>query len=183
MKKKIYKWIFYKRMGWKIKGFMSPEIPKSVIIVVPHTSWQDFYIGILSRGIIDLEMNYVAKKELFVFPLHYYFKWMGGAPLDRRENRNTVESIAAIFNHRKTFRLAISPEGTRKKVTDWRTGFYYIALKAEVPIIPVAFDYENKEVILHPAFYPTGNLEADFIFLKSYFKGVKGRIAENSFNV
>ena len=181
MKKKIYKWIFYTLMRWKIKGFMAPEIQKSVLIIVPHTSWQDFYIGLLARGIIGLEMNYVAKKELFVFPFHYYFKWMGGAPLDRSKNKNTVESTVSIFNKRKTFRLAISPEGTRKKVTEWKTGFYYIALQAKVPIIPVAFDYENKEVVLHPAFYPTANQTADFEFLKNYFKGVKGRIPENSF--
>lgn len=161
---------------------MDPQIMKSIIIVVPHTSWHDFYIGLLARGIIGQEMNYVAKKELFIFPFKYYFKWMGGAPLNRSENRNTVESIASIFEHRKTFRLAISPEGTRKKVTEWKTGFYYIALKAVVPIIPVAFDYENREVVLHPAFDPTGNLETDCNLLKKYFTDVIGRIPENSFN-
>ena len=181
MKKKIYKWVFHKLMGWKIKGFMNPQILKSVLIIVPHTSWHDFYVGLLARGIIGLEMNYVAKKELFVFPFHYYFKWMGGAPLNRSENKNTVENIASIFNQRKTFRLAISPEGTRKKVTEWKTGFYFIALKAGVPIIPVAFNYLNREVVLYPEFYPTGNSDTDFIELKKYFKGVKGRIPENSF--
>ena len=180
MKKKIYKWIFYNLIGWKIKGFMDPEIRKSVLMVVPHTSWHDFYIGLIARGIIDLEMNFVAKKELFVFN-HYYFKWMGGAPLDRSKNKNSVEHIASIFKSRETFRLAISPEGTRKKVTEWKTGFYYIALQANVPIIPVAFDYENKQVILNPAFYPTGIIDADFKLLKNYFTGVKGKIPENSF--
>jgi len=181
MKKKIYKWIFHDIMGWKIKGFMDPKIQKSILMVVPHTSWHDFYIGLLCRGILGLEMNFVGKKELFVFPFHYYFRWMGGAPLDRSKNKNTVESIASIFNKRKTFRLAISPEGTRKKVTKWKTGFYYIALKAEVPIIPIAFNYENKEVVLHPAFNPTGNTTTDFEVLKKHFNGVKGKIPENSF--
>lgn len=183
MKKKIYSLLFYKLMGWKIQGFMDPTISKSVIVVVPHTSWHDFYIGLLARGIIDLEMNYVGKKELFVFPFHYYFKWMGGAPLDRTSNKNTVESISAIFREREIFRLAISPEGTRKKVLEWKTGFYYIALNSNVPIIPVAFDYENKKVILHNEFYPTGNREDDFDFLKKYFKGIKGKIEQNSFSI
>lgn len=183
MKKKIYEWIFYGFMGWKIKGNMDPQIRKSVLMVVPHTSWYDFFIGMLSRGIIDLEMNFVAKKELFVFPFNYYFRWMGGAPLDRSKNKNSVENIASIFQQRETFRLAISPEGTRKKVTEWKTGFYYIALKAGVPIIPVAFDYGKKQVILHPAFYPTGSIETDFDFLQNYFLGVKGKIAENSFEI
>lgn len=168
-------------MGWKIKGFMDPKIPKSVLMVVPHTSWHDFFVGMLSRGIIDLEMNFVAKKELFVFPFNYYFRWIGGAPLDRSKNKNSVENIASIFQQRETFRLAISPEGTRKKVAEWKTGFYYIALNADVPIIPVAFDYGKKEVILHPAFYPTENIEADFALLQQYFIGVIGKIPENSF--
>jgi hypothetical protein len=92
-----------------------------------------------------------------------------------------VENIAILFQEKKTFRLAISPEGTRKKVAEWKTGFYYIALKAEVPIIPVAFDYKNKEVIFHPEFYPTGNNTTDFEFLKKYFKNVQGKISKNSF--
>jgi 1-acyl-sn-glycerol-3-phosphate acyltransferase len=181
MKKKIYKLVFQKLMGWKVEDYMNPEIKKSILIVVPHTSWQDFYISILVRGVLGLEINFVAKKELFVFPFGLYFKWMGGAPLNRFSNKNTVENIAILFQEKKTFRLAISPEGTRKKVAEWKTGFYYIALKAEVPIIPVAFDYKNKEVIFHPEFYPTGNSTTDFEFLKKYFKNVQGKISKNSF--
>ena len=181
MKKKIYKLIFFKILGWKIVGRMDPNIPKSVIVVVPHTSWYDFFLGLFSRGIIQLEMNFVGKKELFAFPFHYYFKWMGGEPIDRSANKNHVDSIASIFEKRKEFRLAIAPEGTRKKVNQWKTGFYYIALKANVPIIPVAFDYSKKEVVLHEAFYPTGNIENDFKTLQKLFVGVKGKVAENSF--
>lgn len=169
-------------MGWKIKGVLDPKIKRCILLVVPHTSWHDFIIGLLARGILDLEMNFVGKKELFIFPFGYYFRWMGGAPLDRSANKNTVESIAAIFKKRKTFRLAISPEGTRKKVTEWKTGFYYIALKAEVPIIPVAFDYQKKEVVLHETFLPTSKRVADFEFLENYFQEVKGKIPENSFS-
>jgi len=181
MKRNIYEWIFFKLMRWKIIGTMDPDIKKSIMIVVPHTSWHDFYIGLLARGIIGLEMNYVAKKELFVFPFEAYFRWMGGAPLDRSGGKNIVDSIVSIFKSRKVFRLAIAPEGTRKKVTEWKTGFYYIALKAEVPIIPIAFDYSKKQVVLNKPFYPTGNMEADFKSLKSFYKDVIGKIPENSF--
>jgi len=168
-------------MGWKITGIMDPNIKKSVMIVVPHTSWHDFYIGLFARGVINLEMNYVAKKELFRFPFGAYFRWMGGAPLDRSGGKNIVDSIASIFDTRETFRLAIAPEGTRKKVDSWKTGFYYIAMKANVPIIPIVFDYERKEVTLKPAFYPTGNIENDFEMLAVNFAGIKGKIPENSF--
>lgn len=183
MKRFIYKIIFFNMMGWRITGKMDPEIKKSIIIVGPHTSWHDFYIGLFARGIIGLEMHYVAKKELFKFPFGFYFRWMGGAPLDRNSRQNTVEAIAEIFKNRNIFRLAIAPEGTRKKVSDWKTGFYYIALKAEVPIIPVAFDYSKKEVVLHDAFYPTGDIQNDFLSLKNNYKDVVGRIPEYGFEV
>ncbi|MBN8571502.1 MAG: 1-acyl-sn-glycerol-3-phosphate acyltransferase, partial [Ignavibacteria bacterium] len=141
MKKALYQFIFFKLMGWKISGTIEESTKKCVMIVVPHTSWHDFYLGIFTRGIVGLEMNFVGKKELFRFPFGYYFRWMGGEPLDRTGGLNRVEAIAAIFKNKKVFRLAIAPEGTRKKVKEWKTGFYYISLEAKVPIIPVAFDY------------------------------------------
>ncbi|MBD3843239.1 MAG: 1-acyl-sn-glycerol-3-phosphate acyltransferase, partial [Campylobacterales bacterium] len=133
--KKIYQFIFFKLMGWRINGSISPDLKKCVMIVVPHTSWKDFLIGVMARGSIGLEMHFVAKKELFVFPFGWYFKWMGGAPLDRSKKENKVDAIAEIFEERNVFRLAIAPEGTRKKVERWKTGFYYIAMKANVPVV------------------------------------------------
>lgn len=181
MKKTIYKFIFSTVFGWKVVGGIDDTIKKCVLIAVPHTSWWDFFLGIFSRGILEKEINYVAKKELFVFPFGYFFKWTGGTALNRKHKENKVDTIAKIFETKEIFRLAISPEGTRKKVTSWKTGFYYIALKANVPIIPVAFDYGNKKVVYNEPFYPTGNLEADLEILYSYFKGVVGKVPENSF--
>jgi len=181
MKKIIYKFIFTKIFGWKVVGTIAPELKKCVIIAVPHTSWWDFFLGIFSRAILELEINYVAKKELFVFPFNHFFTWTGGTPLNRQKNENKVESIAKLFHQKEVFRLAISPEGTRKKVTEWKTGFYYIALKANVPIIPVAFDYGKKEVVYHKPFYPTGIIENDIPLLESYFIGVKGKVSEYSY--
>lgn len=179
--KKIYRFIFFNILGWRLNGSISPELKKCVMIVVPHTSWMDFAIGVFARGSIGLEMHYVAKKELFAFPLGAWFKWMGGAPLDRQKNENKVDAIAAIFKKREVFRLAIAPEGTRKKVDSWKTGFYYITLKAEVPIVAVAFDYGKKEVKIAQPFYPTGNKEEDFEILERNYKGVTGYIPENSY--
>lgn len=179
--KKIYQFIFFKLLGWHIKGWMNPEIKKCVIIVAPHTSWIDFAVGVFSRGSIGQEMHFVAKKELFTFPFGAYFKWMGGAPLDRQKNENKVDAIAAIFKEREIFRLAIAPEGTRKKVTEWKTGFYYIALKADVPVVAVAFDYSRKEVKIAPPYYLTGDKEEDFKVLESNYKGVLGYVPQNSY--
>lgn len=170
-------------MGWKIEGTIEPSIQKCVMIVVPHTSWHDFYLGIFTRGILELEMNFVGKKELFQFPFGYYFRWMGGAALDRTGGLNRVEAIAKVFENRKTFRLAIAPEGTRKKVNVWKTGFYYISLQANVPIVPVVFDWGLKTVKLHKPFNPSGNIELDIPLLQAYYKDVKGKVSENSFEV
>jgi 1-acyl-sn-glycerol-3-phosphate acyltransferase len=181
MKKQIYKWIFFKLMGWKIVGTIHADIKKCVMMVMPHTSAHDFYLGVFTRGITGIEMNFVAKKELFAFPLGYYFKYMGGEPLDRSGGRNKVDSVAAIFNKKQIFRLAVLPEGTRNKVAEIKTGFYYIALKAKVPIVPVAFDFGKKEVNLGSPLIPSGNIEKDLPILMAHFKGVEGKIPEKGF--
>lgn len=107
--------------------------------------------------------------------------------MDRRntfespKNENKVDTIAKIFQEKEVFRLAIAPEGTRKKVSEWKTGFYYMALKANVPIIPVAFDYGKKQVVYHAPFYPTGNIDADIKILETYYVGVVGKKPELSY--
>ena len=170
-------------MGWKIVGGIDANIKKCVMMVMPHTSAHDFYLGIFTRGISGLEINWVGKKELFHFPFGFYFRWMGGEPLDRVGSLNKVDAIAKIFEKHNEFRLGISPEGTRKKVKELRSGFYYIALKANVPIIPVAFDFGRKAVNIGKPFYPTSNYEDDLKVLLNHFNGVFGKIPENGFIV
>lgn len=179
----LTKFIFHKLMGWKIDGDFSPQIKKSVIIVIPHTSWHDFYLGIFSRRIEKVQINFIGKKELFKWPLGWYFRYMGGAPIDRTSGQNKVEAIAAIFAGRDEFRLSLAPEGTRKKVATWKTGYYYIAQSANVPIIPVAFDYKTKTIILHKPFYITNDIEADTKFLRSLYVGVEGKVKEYTYPI
>lgn len=183
MKRWLYRRIFFGLMGWRIQGAFDPAVTRCVIMVMPHTSWHDFYIGLLARGIIGLEMHYVAKAELFRFPFGAYFRWMGGAPIDRSATSNKVESIAQIFQRRPVFRMAIAPEGTRKKVTQLKTGFYFIAHQAGVPILPVAFDYGNKRVVVGTYFYPTGKLTQDLPLLLAHFKGVSGKHPAQQFDL
>lgn len=175
MKKSLYKFLFFQLMGWKIEGAFDENIKKCVAMVLPHTSWHDFYLGVFTRGISGTEINWVGKKELFRFPLGYYFRWMGGAPLDRSGSLNKVDAIANIFEKKEVFRLGIAPEGTRKKVNELKSGFYYIALKANVPIIPVAFDFGRKKVKIGKPFYPTNNYENDLKMLLNHFEGVFGK--------
>ena len=183
MKKALYRFVFCKLMGWKIIGGVDQKIQQCVFMILPHTSWHDFYLGLFARGISGLEMHFVGKKELFRFPFGAYFRWMGGAPLDRSGGLNKVDAIAEIFKRKAVFRLGISPEGTRKKVTELKSGFYYIALKAGVPIIPVAFDYKNKEIRWGQPFMPTGNYEQDLKILLPHFKNASGKKPEYDFDI
>jgi 1-acyl-sn-glycerol-3-phosphate acyltransferase len=148
-----------------------------VVIVVPHTSWHDFYMGLLVRRLWGADIKYVAKKELFKPPFGWYFRWMGGTALDRTPGQKKVEAIAKIFREKEEFRLAIAPEGTRKKVTDWKTGFYYIAKSANVPVVMVAFDYGRKTVKISEPLYTSENKEEDFKKIKEFYSGVKGKVA------
>ncbi|MGL2967603.1 1-acyl-sn-glycerol-3-phosphate acyltransferase [Flavobacterium sp. XGLA_31] len=183
MKKRLYQFIFFRLLGWKIVGTVNEEVKKCVLMVMPHTCNFDFFIGLFSRGIIGVEMNFVGKKELFTFPFGYYFRSIGGAPLDRSGGKNVVDAIVDVFNSRAVFRMAIAPEGTRKKVTELRTGFYYIALKANVPIIPVAFDYAKKEVRIGNPIAVTGNYAEDMKIILQHFKGAYGKYPERQYQI
>ena len=126
----LAKFIYFKILGWKLIGSF-PQLDKCVVIVVPHTSWVDFLLGLLIRKVLNEDIHFIGKKALFRPPFGWYFRWMGGAPIDRSKNMDTVSGITKIFDQNKTFRLALSPEGTRKKVAEWRTGFYFIAKSAQ----------------------------------------------------
>lgn len=174
----VSKLIYFKIFKWRVQGTFNPEIKKCVFIVAPHTSWWDFSLGVLIRNILGIEVNFVGKKELFKPPFGWYFRWMGGAPVDRVSKEKKVAAIASIFKTKKVFRLALSPEGTRKKAERWRTGFYYIAEEANVPIIMVAFDYGKKVIKFSEPFYTTGDIEKDLPKIKSFYEGVQGKFPE-----
>jgi 1-acyl-sn-glycerol-3-phosphate acyltransferase len=161
--------------GWKIVGRYPEGVKKFVIIVMPHTSWWDFPLGALVRAALQADINYIGKKSLFRPPFGWFFRWMGGYPVDRSRRANLVDAVVDIFQERENFVLAIAPEGTRKKVDKLKTGFYYIALGAGVPIIMVKFDYEHREVVISEPFRPSGDKDADFRVIINYFKGVKGK--------
>lgn len=167
-------------MGWKLAGNFPSYIDKCVIIVVPHTSNIDFFLGLLIRKVWNEEINWIGKKSLFNAPYGWFFKWVGGAPIDRTKNNDTVTATAAIFRERKKFRLTIAPEGTRKKVSKWKTGFYYIARAAEVPIVLIAFDYGKKHIKVSQPHFVTANKETDFKVYEDFFKGVVGKVRKYS---
>ncbi|MGV6832277.1 MAG: 1-acyl-sn-glycerol-3-phosphate acyltransferase [bacterium] len=175
------KFIYFKVLGWKHTGFNDWDtVKKAVIIAAPHTSWHDFYIGVLLRAALGIEVNYVGKQALFNSPFGWFFRWTGGAPVNRGNNENQVYAIARLFEEKELFRMAMAPEGTRKKVDKWRTGFYYIAKAANVPIIMFTLDFKNKQNHFSQPFYPTDDKESDFKHLRGFYKGVVGKVPEYS---
>lgn len=169
----------FKIFKFKVKGNF-PINKKLIVLVFPHTSNWDFIIAIGVRTFLCEEINFVIKKEYYNFLTTNFFNSLGGRPIDRSGNMNLVEKISEMFKNNEIFRIAIAPEGTRKLVDNWKTGFYQIALKANCKILPVAFDWKKREVKIFEVFTPTNNFTNDLKFLKSLFKGVKGKIPENS---
>lgn len=164
----LAKLIFIHLMGWKVEGEF-PNIKKCIVAVYPHTKNFDFIIGVLTRAVIKEKINYVGKKELFNPLTGWFFSALGGAPINRSANENKVASIAKIFKEREFFRLAIAPEGTRKKVKRWKTGFYFIAKQAMVPIVLTHFNYKHKKVSFLGIFNPTSDKENDFKSMEKVF--------------
>lgn len=176
----LAKLIYFKVLKWQIKGDYNSfkQLSKAVVIVAPHTSWHDFYIGVLIRSVVNTKVNFIGKKELFTFPFGYFFRALGGKPVDRKNNQDEVQAIANIFASTNYFKLALAPEGTRKKVLKWRTGFYYIAKTANVPIVMVALDFKTKQARFSEPFRTSENKSADFQYIKDFYKGVTGKIPE-----
>lgn len=174
----LSKFILNKILGWKVVN-IQPDVPKCVIIVAPHTSNWDFVIGKLAYSSIGRTANFLIKKEWFVFPFNLFFKSIGGIPVARNKNNSMTKVLAKEFEKHDKLQLAITPEGTRKPVKEWKKGFYFIALKAQVPILLIGLDYAKKEAIMLDLFYPSGDYEADLIKIKSYYKDIKGRHPEN----
>jgi len=162
-------------LGWRIVGYFPHDIKKYVVIAAPHTSWIDFPIAILSRVSSGIMINFIGKNSLFNWPFGFFFRALGGTPVDRSKSNNLVDAIIKVFDSKEEFRLGLSPEGTRKKVEKWKTGFYFIAKGAKVPIVMATLDYENKQIKISKAYYTTENLEADFNFFHSFYEGVKGK--------
>lgn len=175
----LSKLIYYKILGWDLESHFDPSIKKCVVIVAPHTSNSDFVLGLLVRKILNIHIDFIGKKELFRWPYGWYFRMIGGSPVDRSKNQNKVDAIVQLFEEHDIFRLALSPEGTRKKVERWKTGFYFIALKARVSIIMASFDFGKKLVKISNPYYVSGDFEKDFPEIKSYFEGVEGKNPEN----
>ena len=161
-------------MGWRVTGDI-PNVPKFVIIAAPHTSNWDFVVGIAAKLALRLRVTFLGKDSLFRFPLGVLWRAWGGIPGDRSPSNAVVKGIVDGFANRDRLVLAVAPEGTRKPVRRWRTGFYHIAHGARVPIVPVALNFGAKEIQIGAPFHTTGDAERDLERLREVFRGVRGR--------
>lgn len=151
--------------------------------VAPHTSNWDFVVGVAARSILRMQnARYLGKSSLFKPPFGWFFRALGGYPVDRSKHTDMVKQVADIFAQHDQFILAVAPEGTRQKVEKLKTGFYYIAKMAGVPIIPCGFDFARKEVIIGKPFYPSDDVEKDIGFLTGFYRNIKGRNPELGIN-
>ncbi|MDB5281534.1 MAG: Acyltransferase [Bacteroidota bacterium] len=166
-------WLF----GWKTAGEV-PPLKKFVAILAPHTSGLDFLFGMCAKFIFGIHLTFLGKEEVFRFPFGFIFRWLGGVPVDRSSSHNVVDYAVKLFNENENFILALSPEGTRAYVPKWKTGFYYIALNAKVPIVLTYLDFEKKRVGIGPTFYPTGDIDKDIEAIKDFYRPIKGKYPE-----
>jgi 1-acyl-sn-glycerol-3-phosphate acyltransferase len=173
-------WNFFLYMrGWTIRGSFPYHLKKCVIIVGPHTSSWDFVIGLAFRSKLRLyHLKYLGKAELFKPPFGFFFRKLGGFPVDRFNKHNMVDQVVNFFNTHESFVLALSPEGTRKPVDRLRTGFYHIALKANVPIVMAGMDFKKREASFAVPFYLSGDINTDMQKITQHFACIEGKIPE-----
>jgi len=176
LRRLFWTWLF-RLLGWDTHVRFPPGLKKCVIIAGPHTHWMDFFVGLAYRSILQIpSARFLGKKELFAGPLGFFFRWVGGIPVDRSSKQNLVDQVVSVLDSQSEIMIALSPEGTRQKVDRLRTGFYYIAKKANVPIVMIGFDFLHRRIIVADPFYPGENSREDFDRILHFFGPIQGKI-------
>jgi 1-acyl-sn-glycerol-3-phosphate acyltransferase len=171
--------LIFNLLGWKIVGEFPRQLKKYIIAVAPHTSNWDFPLGVMARSILRIQnARFLGKHSLFNPPFGWIFRSLGGYPVDRSGSHDVVQQAVDIFNAHEKFILALAPEGTRKKVDKLRTGFYYIAKGANIPIVPVGFDFSTKRIVIGTPMMPTDNFDHDMETLLAFYRTMKGKNPE-----
>ena len=146
--------------GWKVEGQL-PDTRQAIIPVAPHTSNWDFFVGVFVMLALGLKLSYLGKHTIFRFPVNQLLRWLGGIPVDRRAAQGVVGQMVEQFQQRHELILALAPEGTRTRVTEWKKGFLHIAKAAQIPVVPVAMDFSRKVIDICPAMMITGDIDAE----------------------
>lgn len=164
----------FRLAGWKIKGDVPRDQKKFIIAAAPHSSNLDFLIGLAVRSILRFKSNFLGKEELFRPPFGWLFRKLGGFPVDRSGRHGLVEQVVKLCHENERFVLAIAPEGTRKMVNNWKSGFYHMAYAAKIPIVFCSIDYPSKTVEFFAPFHPSGDFVRDAPVIAEFFRGKQG---------
>ena len=174
MLRELCNWLLYKCLGWKKE--ITVEFPdKFIICLAPHTSNWDFILGQLYSHAEGVKFNYLMKKEWFFWPMGWFFRKTGGIPVYRSKQMSLTDTLAETARMSEEFRLCITPEGTRKVNAEWKKGFYFVAYKAQIPILLYGVDYEKRLIQCTKSVMPTGDVERELPEIKQYFADFKGK--------
>lgn len=177
MWEKFCRWMLHGRMGWTVE-VTEPVPERCVICLAPHTSNWDFLVGQLYAGASGLKSNFLMKKEWFFWPLGPLFRKMGGIPVDRGRHTSMTDALADAARRAPGFKLCVTPEGTRSANPEWKKGFYFIAMKAGMPILLYGLDYERRLIRCAKTVVPDGDVERQMREIKLYYKDFKGKHPE-----
>ncbi len=166
----VFLWI----NGWRATGTL-PDVPKYVLIAAPHTSNWDLPYMLFAAFVLRAKIYWMGKDAIFRWPFKNLFKWLGGIPIDRSRANNVVGQCIDQFNSHDALVLTVPPAGTRKRVLNWKTGFYHIASGAGVPIAMGFLDYKKKIGGFGPVLQPTGDIEADMEIIRSFYRDISGK--------
>ena len=167
-----------KCLGWRTEGLTAQQIaahPKFVLIAAPHTSNWDFPITLMVCFVLRLKVYWMAKASLFKWQIGWLSRWLGGIAIDRSASNNTVQNTIAAFAARERLAVMVAPEGTRGKVTHWKSGFYHIAHGAGVPIALAYLDFKHKAGGIGRMFHTTGDIAADMAEIQQFYSGITGK--------
>lgn len=170
--------ILFRWLGFR-EEVTIPLPGKYILALAPHTSNWDFVLGRLYSNAVGLKCNFLMKKEWFFWPLGPIFRKLGGIPVWRSKHNSMTDNLAQTALQRQTFQLCITPEGTRARTTEWKKGFYYIAMKAGIPILLYGIDYRDKLISCTKTIVPDGNIEAQMREIKEYYKDFIGKKPQN----
>lgn len=157
-------------LGWQIKGEL-PQVPKVIFAVAPHTSNWDFIIAIAAMLKLDLNVKFMGKAAIFVWPIKNWLLNLGGIPIERSASHGVVQQMVDKFNQHEQLILGLAPEGTRSKTAEWKTGFLHIAHQANVPVVPVSLHFGNKEIRFHLPMEISEDIASELQRVKTEFKG------------
>lgn len=165
--------------GWRVEGEL-PQTRQAIIPVAPHTSNWDFFVGVFVKLALGMKLSFLGKHTIFRFPVRGLLLWLGGIPLNRGSVQGVVAQMVEEFQQRDELMLALSPEGTRKKVDEWKKGFLHIAKATGVPVVPIALDFSRKVLEIRPPMLITGDIDDELLRVKAEVAHAVGKKPQNA---